>query len=62
LPESSLARTTFIPSRKAESQLPLGGTSEITSPTDRAGRDAVTAMIRGSLASRMTGEKSLTGS
>src|SRR5262249_3890949 len=27
LPESSLAHTTFVPSRKAESQLPLGGTS-----------------------------------
>src|ERR1700745_428093 len=27
LPESSLAQTTFVPSRKAESQLPLGGTS-----------------------------------
>src|SRR5580704_9174283 len=27
-PKSSLAQTTFVPSRKAESQLPLGGTSE----------------------------------
>src|SRR6516164_1028649 len=27
LSESSLAQTTFVPSRKAESQLPLGGTS-----------------------------------
>src|SRR5215831_7787817 len=27
LPESSLAHTTFVPSHKAESQLPLGGTS-----------------------------------
>jgi hypothetical protein len=27
LPESSLAYTTFVPSRKAESQLPLGGTT-----------------------------------
>jgi hypothetical protein len=27
LPTSSLAQTTFVPSRKAESQLPLGGTS-----------------------------------
>jgi hypothetical protein len=27
LPKSSLAQTTFVPSRKAESQLPLGGTS-----------------------------------
>jgi hypothetical protein len=27
LPESSLAQTTFVPSRKAESQLQLGGTS-----------------------------------
>src|SRR6516225_9579287 len=26
LPKSSLAQTTFVPSRKAESQLPLGGT------------------------------------
>src|SRR6202050_5041567 len=26
-PKSSLAQTTFVPSRKAESQLPLGGTS-----------------------------------
>src|SRR6516165_2767355 len=29
LPESSLAHTTFVPSRKAESQLPLGGTSNL---------------------------------
>src|SRR5262249_55299010 len=28
LPESSLAHTTFVPPRKAESQLPLGGTSK----------------------------------
>jgi hypothetical protein len=27
LPKSSVAQTTFVPSRKAESQLPLGGTS-----------------------------------
>jgi hypothetical protein len=27
--ESSLAQTTFVPSRKAESQLPLGGTRQI---------------------------------
>src|SRR6516225_5223556 len=30
LPESSLAHTTFVPSRKAESQLPLGGTRTST--------------------------------
>src|SRR6516165_8982688 len=30
LPTSSLAQTTFVPSRKAESQLPLGGTSVLT--------------------------------
>src|SRR6516162_9088914 len=29
LSESSLAQTTFVPSRKAESQLPLGGTSNV---------------------------------
>jgi hypothetical protein len=29
LPESSLAQTTFVPPRRAESQLPLGGTSDI---------------------------------
>src|SRR6516162_5307294 len=29
LSESSLAQTTFVPSRKAESQLPLGGTSRV---------------------------------
>src|SRR6516164_2107420 len=34
LSESSLAQTTFVPSRKAESQLPLGGTrrSSVTGP------------------------------
>jgi hypothetical protein len=32
LPKSSLAQTTFVPSRKAESQLPLGGTSVIARP------------------------------
>jgi hypothetical protein len=29
LPESILAHTTFVPSRKAESQFPLGGTSRL---------------------------------
>ena len=33
LPESSLAHTTFVPSRKAESQLPLGGTSTVIKNT-----------------------------
>ena len=36
--------------------------SAITSATDCAGSDAVTVMTKGNVASRMTGEKSLTGS
>src|SRR6516165_7627807 len=40
LPESSLAQTTFVPSRKAESQLPLGGTSEHTGRGPSAGYSA----------------------
>jgi hypothetical protein len=30
LPNSSVVKTTFVPLRKAESQLPLGGTSELS--------------------------------
>jgi hypothetical protein len=44
LPDSSLAQTTFVPSRKAESQLPLGGT--------RADQDRTNALLRKSCEGR----------
>jgi len=45
LSESSLAQTTFVPSRKAESQLPLGGTrdSGLQSPDPVLASSAITA-------------------
>src|SRR5262249_46488264 len=41
LPESSLAHTTLVPPRKAESQLPLGGTSGLTQRLQRKLLDTI---------------------